>query len=297
MSPSGEITDPLPLPNTSDYLHNATVKPTLASRDHPVHLSIVVPAYNESLRLPAMLTEAIDFLIASYSDLGWEVLIVDDGSSDNTTTAALSWIQSYIASHPGALPPGSIRVITLAQNRGKGGAVTHGMRHCRGAYTIFADADGATKFSDLTTLLNSLQALQTPTSSAAVAVGSRAHMVHTAAVVQRSFVRNLLMYTFHFYLGVMGISSIKDTQCGFKLFSREAAACLFHGMYTEGWIFDVEILLRAEKAGIKIIEVPVTWHEVEGTKISLVRDSVVMALDLLVLRAGYATGVYQYARV
>ena len=105
------------------------------------------------------------------------------------------------------------------------------------------------------------------------------------------------MYTFHFYLGVMGISSIKDTQCGFKLFSREAAACLFHGMYTEGWIFDVEILLRAEKAGIKIIEVPVTWHEVEGTKISLVRDSVVMALDLLVLRAGYATGVYQYARV
>ena len=292
MSPSGEITDPLPLPNTTDYLSTSTAKPS--NRDCPVHISIVVPAYNESLRLPAMLTEAIDFLIASYSDLKWEVLIVDDGSSDNTTITALSWTQSYITSHPNTLPPGSIRVITLAQNRGKGGAVTHGMRHCRGAYTIFADADGATKFSDLTTLLDSLKALQAP---AAIAVGSRAHMVHTAAVVQRSFVRNLLMYTFHFYLGVMGISRIKDTQCGFKLFSREAAVCLFNGMYTEGWIFDVEILLRAEKAGIKVIEVPVSWHEVEGTKVSLMRDSVVMALDLLVLRAGYATGVYQYAGV
>lgn len=242
-----------------------------------------------------MLTEAVDFLIASYPDLGWEILIVDDGSSDNTTIVALSWVQSYIKSHPNTLPLGSIRVITLAKNRGKGGAVTHGMRHCRGAYTIFADADGATKFSDLTTLLTSLKALQTPTSPAAIAVGSRAHMVHTAAVVQRSFVRNFLMYTFHFYLGVMGISSIKDTQCGFKLFSREAAVCLFNGMYTEGWIFDVEILLRAEKAGIKVIEVPVNWHEVEGTKVQLVRDSVVMAFDLLMLRAGYATGVYQYA--
>ena len=297
MSPSGEITDPLPLPNTTDYLSSSTTKSALTNRDRPVHISVVVPAYNESLRLPEMLTEAIDFLIEKYSDLGWEVLIVDDGSSDNTSISALSWVQSYITSRPNTLPPGSIRVITLAKNRGKGGAVTHGMRHCRGAYTIFADADGATKFSDLTTLLNSLNALQTPTSPAAIAVGSRAHMVHTAAVVQRSFVRNLLMYTFHFYLGVMGISSIKDTQCGFKLFSREAAVCLFNGMYTEGWIFDVEILLRAEKAGIKIIEVPVNWHEVEGTKVRLMRDSVVMALDLLVLRAGYATGVYQYAGV
>lgn len=242
-----------------------------------------------------MLAEAVDFLTTSYPKGDWEILIVDDGSKDHTTSAALSWVQSYIKSHPTVpLPLHSIRIITLSKNRGKGGAVTHGMRHCRGAYTIFADADGATRFSDLSPLLAALHALQTH-SPAAIAVGSRAHMVHTAAVVQRSFIRNLLMYTFHFYLSAMGISTIKDTQCGFKLFSREAAVAVFSGMYTEGWIFDVEILLRAERAGIRVAEVPVNWHEVEGTKMELVRDSVVMALDLLILRAGYATGVYQYA--
>ncbi|KAF8467420.1 nucleotide-diphospho-sugar transferase [Kalaharituber pfeilii] len=301
ISPSGEVTAPLPLPNTTDYL------PTSAKShdpsNPPVLISVIVPAYNESLRLPAMLAEAVDFLTAEYpasEDLstpsGWEILIVDDGSTDDTSSAALSWIQSYQTAHHPPPPPSSLRVVTLSKNRGKGGAVTHGMRHCRGLYTIFADADGATRFSDLRDLLAKLMHLQTqpPPSPAAIAVGSRAHMVHTAAVVKRSFIRNLLMYSFHTYLGIMGISAIKDTQCGFKLFSREAAVAVFRGMYTEGWIFDVEILLRAERAGIRMVEVPVNWHEVEGTKMELVRDSVVMALDLLVLRAGYAVGIYKY---
>ncbi|KAF8429297.1 nucleotide-diphospho-sugar transferase [Tirmania nivea] len=296
VAPSGEISGPQPLPNTTDYLSNSTVTPSPS--DPPVYVSVIVPAFNESLRLPLMLAEAVDFLTQNYTTLGWEILLVDDGSNDNTSQSALAWVQSYLKSHSTTpFTPSSIRVITLTKNRGKGGAVTHGMRHARGAYTIFADADGATRFSDLSALLAALQSLQStpPKSPSAIAVGSRAHMVHTAAVVQRSFIRNLLMYTFHFYLGVMGISSIKDTQCGFKLFSREAAVTVFRGMYTEGWIFDVEILLRAERAGIKVAEVPVNWHEVEGTKMELVRDSVVMALDLLILRAGYATGVYQYA--
>lgn len=296
ITPSGEISDPQPLPNTTDYLPTSTVTPLPS--DPPVYISVIVPAYNESLRLPLMLTEAVDFLIENYTTLGWEILLVDDGSKDNTSHSALTWAQSYLKSHPTTpLPPSSIRVITLTKNRGKGGAVTHGMRHARGAHTIFADADGATRFSDLSALLTSLQSLQStpPRSPSTIAVGSRAHMVHTAAVVQRSFIRNFLMYTFHFYLGIMGISSIKDTQCGFKLFSREAAVTIFRGMYTEGWIFDVEILIRAERAGIKVAEVPVNWHEVAGTKVELVRDSVIMALDLLILRAGYATGVYQYA--
>ncbi|RPB18356.1 hypothetical protein L211DRAFT_815630 [Terfezia boudieri ATCC MYA-4762] len=296
ITPSGDISDPQPLPNTADYLSNSTIIPSPS--DPPVYVSVIVPAYNESLRLPLMLAEAVDFLTENYSTLGWEILLVDDGSKDNTSQSALTWVQSYLTAHSTTpLPSSSIRVITLTKNRGKGGAVTHGMRHARGAYTIFADADGATRFSDLSALLTSLQSLQSspPKSPSAIAVGSRAHMVHTAAVVQRSFIRNLLMYTFHFYLGVMGISSIKDTQCGFKLFSREAAVTIFRGMYTERWIFDVEILLRAERAGIKVTEVPVNWHEVEGTKLELVRDSVVMALDLLILRAGYATGLYQFA--
>lgn len=100
------------------------------------------------------------------------------------------------------------------------------------------------------------------------------------------------MHTFHTYLHIMGISRIRDTQCGFKLFSLPTIQAIFPYMHNEGWIFDVEILLLAEREGIPIVEVPVTWHEVAGTKVSLVRDSVKMAWDLLVLRGGYAVGIY-----
>ena len=300
--PTGYIDGPFPLPTTSS-------KPTTTDNPNnlPIYLSVVVPAYNESLRLPLMLTDAVTFLSHQYpydphsaAPTGWEILIIDDGSSDDTARAALDWTQNYLSECPPSvrLPPHFLRVVTLERNRGKGGAVTHGMRHFRGQFVVFADADGATQFSDLANLLAELQPKNGAVATAVpgVAVGSRAHMVHTAAVVQRSFVRNLLMYTFHAYLAIMGISAVKDTQCGFKLFERKAAREIFRGMHSEGWIFDVEVLLLADREGIKVVEVPVTWHEVEGTKMSLGRDSVKMAWDLAVLRVGYAVGVYGAGR-
>ncbi|KAI5811279.1 nucleotide-diphospho-sugar transferase, partial [Peziza echinospora] len=297
--PSGETSAPLPLPSTTDYLPTTTTdKPTPPTDplNPPVLISVIVPAYNESLRLPLMLSDAVTFLTTAFpppptsstttTPYGWEILIIDDGSTDSTSLTALTWARKN--NHTNT-PHSSIRTITLARNRGKGGAVTHGMRHLRGQHAIFADADGATKFADLTALLESLS-----TSSSDIAVGSRAHMLTTPAVVQRSKIRNLLMYTFHTYLSLMmaPLADIKDTQCGFKLFTRRAAAEIFPRMHNEGWIFDVEVLLLAKKLGYGIREVPVTWHEVEGTKMSLVRDSVMMAWDLAVLRGGYGVGMY-----
>lgn len=186
-------------------------------------MSVVVPAYNEEDRLAGMLEEAVNYLERMYGTLldddgkrttttrqrkpavraderGWEILIVSDGSKDQTEEMALRFARDHqLSLHPKgyagpwtpkpqegvSIPPGAIRVVSLAQNRGKGGAVTHGLRHVRGQYVVFADADGATKFDDLGKLVAACQEIQ-DSQARAVAVGSRAHMVGSEAVVKVS---------------------------------------------------------------------------------------------------------------
>ncbi len=174
-------------------------------------MSLVVPAFNEEERLGVMLTEATDFLQREYggqipniqangnrakrksgkhemsnghvspettSRQGWEVLVVSDGSTDRTTDTALEFARNL-----GGNAASCIRVVQLHENRGKGGAVTHGMRHVRGQYAIFADADGASKFEDLGKLVEASKEIE-DAQGRAVAVGSRAHLVGSEAVVK-----------------------------------------------------------------------------------------------------------------
>lgn len=171
-----------------------------------VFMSVVVPAYNEEERLGVMLTEAVDYLqqeygIANPTSLpngishrsksqnsirkqkepsGWEILIVSDGSTDKTIETALAFARDL-----GKPSSASIRVISLQENRGKGGAVTHGMRHVRGRYVIFADADGASKFDDLGKLLQASRQIE-DSQGRGVAVGSRAYLVGSEAVARVS---------------------------------------------------------------------------------------------------------------
>lgn len=274
---SGVVSPPRPLPD----VFTAQTKPSLL-------ISVVVPAYNERARLPIMLAEAVAYL--STQPDTWEILLVDDGSTDGTATLALDWARTRMQTH-GDVAEDQIRVCVLGSNRGKGGAVTHGMRHVRGEFAVFADADGASRFADLEALFAELRRVQVQ--ECAIAVGSRAHMVTTDAVVKRAFVRNLLMHAFHTLIRTFGIRSIRDTQCGFKLLTREAVKAVFPYMHTEGWIFDIEILLLAGYKRIPVVEVPITWHEVDGSKVSLVKDSLRMAWDLGVVRGGYLCGVYK----
>ena len=143
-----------------------------------VDLTVVVPAYNETARLPGMLDSALDHLKSTASShRTYEILIVDDGSTDGTSDFALK----LAAQHPEA----EIRVVTLEKNLGKGGAVRHGMLHGRGKRLLMVDADGASRFEDLELLWKAMDELsQNDAEAATIAVGSRAHLVKTEAVVK-----------------------------------------------------------------------------------------------------------------
>lgn len=236
---------------------------------------------------------------------GYEILVVNDGSRDKTIDVVLDFSRKHNLHD-------ILRVVNLEKNRGKGGAVTHGFRHVRGEYIVFADADGASRFSDLGRLIEGCEDV-VDASNRGVAIGSRGHLVGSDAVVKRSALRNFLMKSFHFVLMILtppATSRIRDTQCGFKLFSRAALPHIIPYMHMEGWIFDIEMLMLAESApptpvvasdgtvigaapGIRVAEVPIDWHEVDGSKMSLIRDSINMALGLAILRGSWMFGVYR----
>ncbi|EPQ56116.1 hypothetical protein GLOTRDRAFT_74626 [Gloeophyllum trabeum ATCC 11539] len=263
----------------------------LASIEDPaeVDLSVVIPAYNETERLPEMLATTIKHLESLKGSRSYEILIVDDGSSDGTPDVMLKLATSE---YPGV----DIRIVQLEKNLGKGGAVRHGMLHGRGRRLLMVDADGASRFEDLELLWKSMEELTPSDEDPAIAVGSRAHLVKTEAVVRRSVLRNILMYGLHTVLRIVGVGHIRDTQCGFKLFNREAARLIFPYQHITNWIFDVELLLLAKRLHVPVAEVPIEWHEVPGSKLNVMTASLQMLRDLLVMRGNQLFGRWKVAQ-
>ncbi|KAI0091399.1 Alg5-prov protein [Irpex rosettiformis] len=258
---------------------NPTPLPSIHA-DPEVDLTVVVPAFNETQRMPTMLKSTLAYLASAASPAKThEVLIVDDGSRDDTSDLAMTFAKEN--------PGHEIRVVTLHRNLGKGGAVRHGMMHGRGKRLLMVDADGASRFEDVNLLWDAMDKFA---EDASIAIGSRAHLVKTEAVVKRSVVRNVLMYGLHTILRVVGVGHIRDTQCGFKLFSRRAAQLIFPYQHLCTWIFDVEVLLLAKQLRVPVAEVPIEWHEVSGSKLNVLTDSLQMLRDLLILRANLVFG-------
>ena len=168
--------------------------------------------------------------------------MVDDGSRDGTSRVALA----YSAKHTCDL----VRVMTLPQNVGKGGAVQQGMLHARGRYLLMVDADGATDIRDLAKLEAKLPPRDVVVPI--VVLGSRAHL-EAAAIAQRSALRNVLMHAFHALVAVLAVRGIRDTQCGFKLFARPAARHVFTNLHLYRWCFDVEALYLCASIGIPLV--------------------------------------------
>ncbi|CAG9091663.1 unnamed protein product [Plutella xylostella] len=269
--------------------------PTLSDK-HSVNLSVVVPAYNEEQRLPPMLDETLDFLEArlkEYPDYKYEIIVVSDGSKDKTVEVTQSYAQQYGSD--------KVRCLNLVTNRGKGGAVRLGVQSARGALILFADADGASKFEDLTKLEESLKEtvnvnpLTQPgdvANSIALVIGSRAHL-EKESLATRSLFRNILMYGFHFLVWIFTVKGIKDTQCGFKLFTRKSADICFQSLHVNRWAFDVELLYIAQKLNIPIKEIPVRWTEIEGSKVTPILSWVQMGCDLGLIWLKYKIGAWK----
>ncbi|KAL6742534.1 hypothetical protein Aduo_015677 [Ancylostoma duodenale] len=254
-----------------------------------VYLSVVVPAMNEQERLPKMLDECLEYLLErrrNDDDFTFEVLVVDDGSTDRTADIGVEYGRKH---------NGVVRVIKLEKNLGKGGAVRSGVLHSSGKLILFADADGATKFSDIERLEKGLLRMSggppVDESFPAVIVGSRAHL-EAEAVATRSFLRTILMHGFHLLVWLFSSRTVRDTQCGFKLFTRASAARVFPVLHVERWAFDVELIYLCELWRIPVLEVSVTWHEVEGSKIVPVWSWLQMGRDLILIWFRYRVGIW-----
>jgi dolichyl-phosphate beta-glucosyltransferase len=244
----------------------------------PIALSVVIPAFNEAARLPATLRDLRAFL--DRDGRRAEVIVVDDGSTDDTSQV----VRRHEAEDD------RIRLIRLPQNRGKGYAVRTGVVNAAGRRVLFADADGATPFDELTRLESQLS------TGARIAIGSRAIPNRTTKVEARLY-RRIAGRMFHAVVRLYAIRGFVDTQCGFKVFDAPVAHDLFSRMRMTGYSFDVEVLLMALRAGYKVAEVPVNWVHQPGSKVRVVRDGLRMAVDVLRIRANAARGVYDQPHI
>lgn len=170
------------------------------------------------------------------------------------------------------------------------------MQSARGKYLLFADADGATTFSDYSKLEEEMKILLGKPyewQKSGIVIGSRAHL-EVEAIATRSLFRTILMHGFHLLVWMFAVRRIRDTQCGFKLFTRAAAERLFNLMHVERWAFDVEVLFLAQTLGIPIVEICVAWTEIEGSKITPVWTWVQMGRDLFLIWFRYWIGAWCY---
>jgi dolichyl-phosphate beta-glucosyltransferase len=225
------------------------------------HLSLVIPAYNEGSRLGSGLKE----LMEGISPEGTEILVIDDGSNDNTAEIARGQLAEW--------PHSS--VLSLARNRGKGAAVKAGVIRARGDVIAFIDADMATDPQDLKSLVSALDYSH-------VAVGSRAH--EGSMVDKRGLHRAVMNRTFGMLVASMTRLPYMDTQCGFKAFRGPIAKLLFHGSRLERFAFDVEVLNLAARLGLRSEEVAVHWTDIAGSHVRPIHDGFQMLGDVARIR-------------
>eukprot|EP01121_Diplochlamys_sp_Union-15-3_P007717 TRINITY_DN1987_c0_g1_i1.p1 TRINITY_DN1987_c0_g1~~TRINITY_DN1987_c0_g1_i1.p1 ORF type:complete len:321 (+),score=44.24 TRINITY_DN1987_c0_g1_i1:108-1070(+) len=276
-------------PNTGTKQQFPEVFENYESLKNKVTLSVIAPAYNEENRIHAFMKETVTYLknrVKQDKQFSYEIIIVDDGSTDNTASVALDYVKKEGVD--------TLRFLKLQKNRGKGGAVRRGMMIARGKYLLMADSDAATKFSDIEKLEECLSKIDKD--GFGVVVGSRKHLMEEA-VAKRTFFRNLLMWGFHFMVNTLCVRGIRDTQCGFKLFTRKAAQTLFMNLHIEKWAFDVELLYLAQKFGIPIAEVSVNWTEVPGSHLNPFGSSVQMGKDLVRIRLNYLFGLWKATKL
>lgn len=225
----------------------------------------MVPAYNEARRLPPSLRRIREYLEAGPDS--YEVIVVDDGSNDETVAVAEAMARAWP----------QLQVLQLPQNRGKGAAVREGMLRARGIHRAFSDADLSTPMDELPRLRERLGG------ACQVAIASRDLPDSNIEIHQPGW-RELMGRTYNRLLRLLVLPGIRDTQCGFKVFTAPAAEACFGPLSTFRFGFDAEVLVRARRRGWTIAEVPVRWRHVEESRVGGFGDASRMLLDLARLR-------------
>ena len=212
-------------------------------------LSIIIPCYNEERRLPRSLPRIQEYL--RQSGLSYEILVVDDGSSDGT----VRYVEAESAKDP------YLRLLRYGQNHGKGYAVRYGILRAQGEVVLFSDADLSTPIEELEKFLPRIR------DGYDVVIGSRA-LAGSQLEVRQPWVRERLGRLMNVVIRSLSGLKFPDTQCGFKLFSRRAAMDIFSNATVETWMFDVEALVIAMKLGYTIVDVPVRWLNSDESRVS-----------------------------
>jgi dolichyl-phosphate beta-glucosyltransferase len=241
----------------------------------PVDLSVVIPAHNEAVRILPSLRAITSHL--QTQGRTYEVLVVDDGSTDTTAFV----VTSFARTAP------NVHLIQVPSRRGKGAAVRRGMQAAVGRLQLFTDADGATPIQELVRLE------QAVADGADLAIGSRTLGSRLPDfTVEARLYRTLLGALFNAAVRQSGIRGIADTQCGFKLFRRHVAQDLFSVASIDGYGFDLELLYVAQQRGYRIAEVPVNWADQPGSKVRFLRDGLAMLRELAVIKKNGMKGLY-----
>jgi dolichyl-phosphate beta-glucosyltransferase len=242
-----------------------------------VQYSIVIPTYNESQRIVPTLNRVLSYI----AEQGWdaELIVVNDGSGDDTADIVRRFVERN----------SMMRLLENPGNKGKGYSIRHGMLAAQGEILLFSDADLSAPIEEAAKLVEAIGA------GAEVAIGSR-WLRPELQTERQSLRRQLFGRVFNLVLrAVLGLR-FKDTQCGFKAFSRRAAQSIFPLQKIERWGFDPELIFLAQKQGLKVVEVPVRWGHDEKTTINPLRDGLRMFFEVLKIRWNSVTGKYARSR-
>lgn len=241
-------------------------------------LSIVIPAYNEERRLPPSLEKIVAYLqTQQYTS---EILVVENGSTDATTAV----VEAFIATRMASAAP--VRLSLLHSSPGKGAAVKVGMLAAQGDYRFICDADLAMPIAEIAKFLPPAQ----PGGTFDIAIASRE--LPGAVRYNEPAYRHIMGRVFNWLVRILAVPGIQDTQCGFKMFTREAAQVLFPLQRIDGWGFDVEVLYIARRHGMRLTEAPINWYYQSDSRVRPIHDTINMVRELLKIRRNGGKGYY-----
>jgi len=231
-----------------------------------IYLSLILPAYNEGSRIGPTLDKIGDFL--SKKSYDYEVILVDDGSVDNTIA---------VAEKSRLYKEDKLRIIKNGKNRGKGFSVKNGIFNSSGEYILFSDADLSTPIEEVDKLFGAIN------NGYDIVIGSRA-LKESQVIISQPWYRETMGKVFNLFVKSIVLKGFNDTQCGFKLFKSDTARYIASRLKIEGFSFDVEMLYIAIKKGYNIKEMPVVWLNSARSKVSPILDSARMFLDLIKIK-------------